>query len=272
MLLVIMITMIGMIAAQPTKKAVPQSNSYVQWQDSLRQLGTSIYQEQLEAERLKANFSFVKTLVSALQTPFSYEQSFEALDMISIQRSPDDTFRIFSWHVPLSDSSYLYYGTIQIKTADGSLKLHPLLDQTYEIENPDSAITGAGEWYGAQYYEIIPYQDSYLLLGWKGHNPLITQKVIEVLTFDEENDRVLLGKPIFSSPDTENVSRLIYRFSRTVSMHLAYEKDGNRIVLDHLVPSSAQLEGQFEHYGPDLSFDAWVLGKERLELRSDILF
>lgn len=272
LLLVSINALIGNVVAQSEQRSVPQNLSYAQYQDSLRQLGTMIYQEELEAERLKANFSFVKTLVAALQAPFSYEQPFEALDMVSIQRSPDDKFRIFSWHVPLSDSSYLYYGTIQIKTPDGSLKLYPLLDQTYEIENPDSAITGSDAWYGAQYYDIIPYQDSYLLLGWKGHNPLITQKVIEVLTLDEERDRAILGKPIFSSPETEHATRIIYRFSRQISMHLAYEKEGNRIVLDHLTPSSVQLEGQFEHYGPDLSFDAWVLGKERLELLSDILF
>lgn len=256
------------VQAQP----VPPDKSFAQWQDSLQTLGMQIYQEEAEPDRLKANFSFVRTLVAALQTSNSYSFDFDSLHMISIRKSPDNRFRIFSWHVPLSDGSYLYYGTIQLNTPDGSLKLYPLLDVTYEIRDPESVISNSTEWYGAQYYEIIPYQDSYILLGWKGHNPLVTQKVIEVLTIDQKNDQAILGKKIFNAPETTDYSRIIYHFSQQVSMHLAYDPEHNRIVFDHLVPSDEKLKGQYEHYGPDLSFDAWYLGKELLELQSHIVF
>src|SRR3546814_16711163 len=71
--------------------------------------------------------------------------------MVSILDAPDDRFRIFSWHIPLNDGSYLYYGTIQLNTPDGSLKMYPLLDKTYEITEPEQAVTAPDNWYGPPY-------------------------------------------------------------------------------------------------------------------------
>src|SRR5690606_17904102 len=134
-------------------------------------------------------------LVSALQTPHSYDFPFDSLNMVSLLRSPDDAFRIFTWHLPLNDGSYLYYGTIQLNTPDGRLQMFPLLDRTYEIATPETAVTGVQNWYGAQYYRIIPFNGDYVLLGWKGYTPHVTQKVIEILRF--AGDGVQLGKAIF---------------------------------------------------------------------------
>src|SRR3546814_873422 len=150
-------------------------------EDSLAKLGHTMYNELSEPERLEANFTFVKTLVSALKQPYSYTFPFDSLDMVSILDAPDDRFRIFSWHIPLNDGSYLYYGTIQLNTPDGSLKMYPLLDKTYEITEPEQAVTAPDNWYGAQYYCIVPLSGAYVLLGWKGHTPYVTQKVVEVL-------------------------------------------------------------------------------------------
>ena len=80
-------------------------------EDSLTKLGYAMYNEPSEPERLAANFTFVKTLVSALKVPYSYTFPFDSLGMVSILNAPDDRFRIFSWHIQLNDGSYLYYGT-----------------------------------------------------------------------------------------------------------------------------------------------------------------
>ena len=110
-------------------------------EDSLTKLGYAMYNEPSEPERLAANFTFVKTLVSALKVPYSYTFPFDSLGMVSILNAPDDRFRIFSWHIQLNDGSYLYYGTIQVNTPDGSLKMYPLLDKTFGIEAPEHAVT-----------------------------------------------------------------------------------------------------------------------------------
>lgn len=237
-------------------------------QDSLATLGYTIYNEPAEPERLKANFAFVKTLVSALKMPYSYHFGFDSLTMVSMLRSPDDQFRVFSWHVLLNDGSYLYYGTIQLNTPDGSLKMYPLLDKTYEIESPETAVTTAERWYGAQYYRIIPLGTDYLLLGWKGHTVQLTQKVIDVLSF--ANGNVKLGKAIFDSDSTRGQTRMIYRYSRNARMFMDYDRAENQIVMDHLAPPDEQDEGQYEQYGPDLTYDAWHLKNGTLVLIPDI--
>ena len=237
-------------------------------EDSLAKLGYTMYNEPSEPERLAANFAFVKTLVSALKAPYSYTYPFDSLDMVSILDAPDSSFRVFSWHIQLNDGSYLYYGTIQLNTPDGSLELYPLLDKTYEITAPEEVVTDPDNWYGAQYYRIIPLNDAYVLLGWKGHTPYITQKVIEVLRFTETG--VQLGKPVFEAPETAMHVRAVYRYSKNASMHLDYDAAENRIVFDHLAPADQRQQGQYEQYGPDLTYDAWQLGNGRLVLISDV--
>jgi len=237
-------------------------------QDSLVKLGYTIYNEPSEPERLKANFAFIKTLVSALKTPHSYHFGFDSLTMVSVLRSPDDKFRVFSWHVPLNDGSYLYYGTIQLNTPDGRLKMYPLLDKTYEIKSPETDVTAGDNWYGAQYYRMIPFGADYILLGWKGHTAQVTQKVIEILSLADGG--VKLGKAIFESDSTRGQARMIYRYSRNAQMFIDYDRTGNRIVMDHLAPPEERDEGQYEQYGPDMTYDAWQLQNGKLVLIPDI--
>lgn len=237
-------------------------------EDSLAILGYTMYNEPSEPERLDANFTFIKTLVEALKVPHSYSFPFDSLDMVSILDAPDNRFRIFSWHVQMNDGSYLYYGTIQLNTPDGELAMYPLLDKTYEIADPEQAVTTTANWYGAQYYRIVPLGDAYILLGWKGHTPYITQKVIEVLRFTENS--VQLGQAIFDSTDGALQTRAIYRYSRNASMFLDYDAAENRIVFDHLAPADERLRGQYEQYGPDLTYDAWQLDNGRLQLVQDV--
>ncbi|SEK79334.1 hypothetical protein [Parapedobacter koreensis] len=237
-------------------------------QDSLVKLGYIMYNEPSEPDRLDANFTFVKTLVAALKVPHSYSFPFDSLNMVSILAAPDGKFRIFSWHIQLNDGSYLYYGTIQLNTPDGSLKLYPLLDKTYEIQDPERAVTATDNWYGAQYYRMIPLDGDYILLGWKGYNPGMTQKVIDVLQLTGSGAR--LGKAVFNGADTQQNTRMIYRYSRQASMYMDYDSAANHIILDHLAPADTPYEGQYEHYGPDMSYDAWQLGGGRLRLISDV--
>src|SRR3546814_2526795 len=73
------------------------SQNILERQKSMAKLGFEMYNNPNELERLNANYAFIKELVIALKTPKSYYTSFDSLKMISIQTSPDDPFRIFSW-------------------------------------------------------------------------------------------------------------------------------------------------------------------------------
>lgn len=233
------------------------------WQDSLYRVGQKVFAQDAEVERIGSNFLFVKTLVSALKEPNSYFYDFEKLNMISAVRSPDDSFRIFTWNVPLQDGSYLYYGSIQFKS--GTLKLIPLLDKTFEIADSHTNELNNSVWYGAQYYEIVTFRpNQYLLLGWKGHDALVSKKVIEVLTIDTQGN-VKLGATVFA--DNKSLSRKIFTYAKRATMLLRFNKQESRLEFDHLVP----LEGGGKDQNvPDLSHDAYVLRKSDLTLLKNI--
>ncbi|MCA5003765.1 hypothetical protein [Sphingobacterium bovistauri] len=235
------------------------------WQDSLFNLGQKIYAPNTsELERIESNFLFIKILVSALKEPNSYFFNFDKLKIISSVRSPDDTFRIFSWNIPMHDGSYLYYGSIQRKS--GSLNLIPLLDKTFEIKNAELDIVGNDFWYGAQYYDIIPFQkDKYILLGWKGHNAQNTKKVIEVLRFMPNGD-IKLGDNIFLE-DT-SLARKIFTYAKEATMLLAFQNADHRIIFDHLVPLE---DSTNQRNVPDLTHDAYLLEGKGLKLLKDVL-
>lgn len=247
-------------------------NNQVLLTDSLIKLGFTMYNEVNEAERLEANYSFIKTLVALLKTPYSFNMKLDTLKMISIQQPSDNLFKIFSWHIKLDDGSFRYYGTIQVNTKDGQLKLNPIVDQSPNIKDPDHEILSDGQWYGCQYYDIIPFKkvkNQYLLLGWKGTNPDITQKIIDVLQLSDNG--VTFGKAIFTGKGIDNSgSRMIYRFNARASMLLKHEKTNNNVIMDHLAPSDPKLKGEFKYYGPDMSYDAWQMKDGQLILIEDL--
>lgn len=233
------------------------------WQDSLTSLGRQVFSVASESERMESNFLFVKTLVSALKEPNSYFYSFDSLKMISIVSSPDEQFRIFSWNMPLHDGSYLYYGAVQMRS--GTLKLTPLLDKTFELKNSNEEITDHSKWYGAQYYEIIPYSTrSYLLLGWKGHDSQCSEKVIEVLKIDPEG-KLIFGQNIFS--DDPKIVRKIFKYSKSATMLLRYNGDKRRVEFDNLVPLNS---GKNQIYIPDLSHNGYILKDGKLVFIDDV--
>ncbi|WP_130856970.1 hypothetical protein [Olivibacter jilunii] len=240
--------------------------------DSLNHLGYKMYNETNEPERLQANYIFIKTLVQYLKSPHSIDDTnLDTLKMIAIRREPKNNFRIFSWHIRLNDGSYRYYGAIQWRTKDGSLSLKALVDRSPLIDKPEEASLDNNNWYGAQYYDIIPMKglpQHYLLLGWRGTTPKVTQKVIDVLHLTESS--VAFGKKIFKDPAFATASRLIYSYNARATMLMKYEKDKDRIVMDHLAPATPSLKGQFEHYGPDMSYDAWKIKTDYLILEEDL--
>ena len=243
-------------------------------QDSLNEISFKMINDSIEPQRYNASYKFIKTLVSALKTPNSFDFSFDSLKTISIQNAPDQKFRIFSWHVMNNDGSYRYYGTIQMNKPNGELEMFPLVDYSPTLKNPADSIYTHQKWYGAQYYKIIPVLKDvdnpyYLLLGWKGNTVKSTKKVVEVLQF--KDGKAFFGMSIFDGdPDNLNKKRIIFEYDRKASMFLNYENKENRIVFDHLAPPDPNLKGRFELYGPDFSYDGFKLVNGRWKFITDL--
>jgi hypothetical protein len=234
------------------------------FQDTLERLGKKIINSSEELERKNANYNFIKTFTSALKVPGSFKFGFDSVKSFTILRSPDNKFRIFTWHVMNQDGSYRFYGTIQMNT-EGPLVMYPLADYTPFFKNPADTVTENTKWYGAQYYEIIPVSGPrpyYVLLGWKGNNVKSTQKVIEVLSF--QNNHPVLGMNIFSN--SKDHKRIIFEYTRQASMLLKFVPEKNLIVFDHLAPPDPHLKDHPETFGPDLSYDGYKLQDGRWKL------
>lgn len=251
----------------------PEISKLQLYSDTLTNLGKQMVNADDDLERKNANYQFIKTLVKALKINNSFIYPFDSLKTISILTSPDKRFRIFSWHVKNNDGSYRFYGTIQMNTG-GPLVMHPLEDYSPLLKNSEDSVTDNHKWLGALYYKIIPVQAAapyYILLGWKGNTIESTKKVIEVLSF--KNNKPVFGAPVFAG-DGKNRKRVVFQYTRQASMMLRYIPDENLIVFDHLVPPDKKMAGNFDTYGPDLSYDGYKLknGKwqfvENLDMRN----
>ncbi|RZK79670.1 MAG: hypothetical protein EOO92_08880 [Pedobacter sp.] len=243
------------------------------FQDTLIRLSKETYEAQEPEVKLAKNAVFIKTLVNSLKTHTSFYYPFDSLKTISIIKSPDNSFKVFSWSVQLNNGVYRFFGAIQMATKDGSLKLYPLIDGTDNIGDVNT-ITSNKNWFGARYYEIVPViisgkQPYYVMLGWKGNSDKTTKKVIEVLSF-EKNEPVL-GKSIFEGVKAGNSkNRIVFEYNKLNSMTLTMDKSINMIVFDHLAPFSEDMTGNFEYYASDLSFDGYKIINGRLKLVENV--
>lgn len=271
-LLIVSICCVFKLNAQHTYNVnnTPQLNKY---QDSLLILSEETFSAKDDILRLEKNTAFVKKFIAALKINGSFNYGFDSLKRISILKSSDNSFRIITWFIPLNDGTYRYYGTIQMATVNGTLKLFPLNDATNTLTDVNS-LTSNKNWLGARYYEIIPIiingkQPYFILLGWKGNNQITSKKVIEVLSF--EKNEPIFGKNIFEvSKNKPTQNRVIFEYNRQNSMTLIWDKKVNMIVFDHLVPYEPKMAGNFEFYGSDLSFDAYKITWGKLSISENV--
>ncbi|MGI4899676.1 MAG: hypothetical protein ACRYFT_13995 [Janthinobacterium lividum] len=239
------------------------------YEDSLKTLGSTFVNNENDLERKNANYQFIKTFVSALKIPGSYNYHFDSVKTVSIIYAPDNQFRMFTWHVMNEDGSFRYYGTIQLNT-NGALKMFPLTDYTPFIKNPEDSTFTAQKWLGAQYYKIVktgtetPY---YILLGWKGNTVKTTKKIIDVLSFN--NNAPVFGLPVFEG-NKKTRKRVVFEYSRQTSMLLRYVPTQQLIVFDHLAPRDAKVKTDFSFYGPDLTYDGYQLKNGKWNFVQDL--
>ncbi len=236
------------------------------YEDSLQNLGQAIVGDTIQENRTQANYKFIKTLVDALKEKNSFYYPFNKLeDFISVKKTDDNKFKVFTWFLQSDDGAYRYFGAIQVNNPK-ELELYPLLDNTQSLSRltslADTALSNT-KWLGAVYYQIIPVtavrEPYFLLLGWKGKSALSSSKVIETLRFVD-------GKPVFGLPVLESAlksqnfaNRLIFDYTKDASMMLRYVKSENLIVFDHLVAPDQKSAGMTDFYAPDLSYDGLKL-------------
>jgi len=196
--------------------------------DSLSSIQRKIQKTGNDSVRQSLNTLFRITLKTAIELPGSFSYPFDSLKKLARMTSPDKMFRIYNWNLPAANGSNFYFCFLQIpeKNTKNNFRIIELRDRSDSIPDPEHSTLDAVCWYGALYYKIIPESSKtgmvYTLLGWEGISPLQTQKVIEILTFDDKN-LPHFGKKIFNKyKDGEN-KRVIFKYSPVATMVLRYE-------------------------------------------------
>ncbi len=239
-----------------------------QKEDSIREQSVKIIQGINASDRFTADSLFTRMLVRALKTKNSFHYPFESFQTISILYSPDSVFRIFTWQMVINENVIRQHGTIQMKTYDGTLKLYPLIDKSDVTGNVMDTIGNNNGWIGAVYYKIVQKkssnQDYYTLLGFDENNIRSSRKIIEVLTF--QNDEPVFGGRYFSYEDDAvfktSHSRFILEYKKEAGPRLTYDKDLDIIVVEHLVSESNEPNKKWTLIGDgDYEGFKWKNGK-----------
>jgi len=229
-------------------------------EDSLKVLFTTILKSRSDDQKTILSQKIDSLFADILRIPASFNYSFDSLHNVGRLYSPDHDFRIINWNIPFQDGSFKYYGYIQTFNNKTMIyKSFRLSDRKDEITNPEDIILAPDKWYGALYYNIIKviagHTNYYTLLALQYSNANISRKVIEILYFDQT------GTPVFGAPifRVDNVvkKRIVFQYAAQVSMNLRYDKKLKMIVFDHLSPTEQKYTGEYEYYGPDLSFDGF---------------
>lgn len=222
-----------------------------------------------EMVRQSSCYQFIRTMVRALKVGDSFHFSFDSLQRISILTAGDQSFRILNWVLPFADSTYRYYGTIQMNDP-GKLKLFPLFDYSSLISKPTDTVTNQEHWFGALYYRMLEVKSAagkpyYLLFGWDGNDPHSNKKLIEVLSFNSKKEPVF-GASLFDfgKYDPRNkVRRFILEYKESAQVSIRYDDELKMIIFDHLQPEDPSAKDDYTTYIPDGTYEGfkWENGK-----------
>lgn len=249
--------------------------NFAESEQKLLELFTQMQSETDDRQRIVLSGKIEHELLLTLQDPLSFDYPFEQLTALGKVHADDRLLRVYTWNVSLKEGKAAAYG--------GIVQQKQSKDQPYMVVSlktpestgscpPDDKVLMANEWYGALYYRIIPVKQKnrtyYVFLGWSANDGETNFKVIEPVMFDSRN-RLLLGRNLFRV-ERKVQPRVIFEYGAQNRMTLEYDRKGKQIIFDHLSPSSSQYEGIRSFYGPDFSYDAYVLNKERWQLIREI--
>ena len=227
-------------------------------EDTLALLAYAVVNDSVEQVRFGACRTLITTLVRALKTENSFRYRFDRLKSLSILAPPDSSFRIFTWQLFVNDSTYRYYGAIQMNRPN--LVLHALKDRSRDVG--DEAVYqrfAPDNWYGALYYSLRPFDTKtgrqYMLMGFNGLEFFNKRKVVEVLSFDPSGKPVF-GSPVFlrEKPLAMPEQRLVLEYSAEASVRCNWDEQYQMVLFDHLIQIPSAYGRGFTAV-PDGSYD-----------------
>jgi hypothetical protein len=184
-----------------------------------------------------AHQAVYQRLRKILEKPDARTMQFDSLAGIQVVAPEDSTFRLFTWQLRTSDSTFHYYGFIQ-----------PLTDSLPFVELKDtrslrSEYSGYDQdtWYGALYYGITTFHTAtgeprYLVLGFNAHNARTNIKVADVLYYSSSGVR--FGDQSFIQSDssgTDIKSRVILEYADAAAGRMQFDRQRGILAFDHVI-------------------------------------
>ena len=238
-------------------------------EDTLKDYARYLITDSLPEDRMISDSIFTRTLVRALQVKHSFFYPFDSVLGVSKLYAPDSSFRIITWNINFDDYYARQKGAIQMRTADGKLKLFPLRDVSEFTANPLDSQRNASNWIGAMYYNMVKHtyggKNYYTLFGFDNNSAQSSMKWIEVLSFNSKGEPVF-GGPFFTYQKDSIKKKPEYRFGiefkKGTRVLLDYVPDEEMILVDHLISESDQPELKWT-YIPDGDYEGfkWENGK-----------
>ncbi len=227
----------------------------------LEKLYKRLVNNTVDTNRLRINDSINVIIESYVNSDTVFYHRFRNLKYLGQFTSTDSILKIVTWNLVLSGMPGKYLCYI-IKRQENEKK-NLVYKLTSDYKTPalvTDTIYSEKDWYGALYYDIKPYtingRKMWVLLGIDYGNPFISRKIIEVLSFSSDNSIVFGRKWFYTGTATKY--REVFEYASNGMMSLRFKSDST-IVFDHLVPFSPSVENDRQYYGPDYSYDAYIL-------------
>lgn len=271
----------SMIFAQKTDSSY---SAFKQAENELADLHRVAFYSRNESERVEANKKMLAVWDGIVQHPKILEYDFDLLKKdVSILTAKNRKFKLITWNTYKNDgSAYAYFGYLLVnnsrrvkkgflkhETVDG-YEFFKLIDRSMTVKSPESYIGSTDKWFGMLYYSLIECEGYYTLLGRDMNDKLTQRKFVDVLYFKADGTPVF-GKDVFKF-ERKNPKRLMFEYSSEITMSLKYNDKRNQIIYSHLGPREEGeiLKGQLQYYGPDGSYDALELRKDKWVTVEDV--
>lgn len=224
-------------------------------------------------EKEIANKAFKSYLAETIALTGVMDYPFAKLTTLGSIKSADNLVRLFNWNIEQDDESQKYYCyVLHFNESKKEFQVNELVDNSFMLPPQPEETLESKDWYGALYYSILPFEKgskkSYALIGWDGSSPMSNTKIVDVLYFNGSSAK--LGSPVFKV-NGETKRRLFFEYSKKSIMHLNYDKEQDRIIMDHLSPETPNMKGMYAFYVPDLSYDALELKNGKWILKEDVI-
>ncbi len=239
----------------------------------LKLLSDSILDGTSPRIRAEAHKKYIPLLKKALKVHGSFDYPFDSLTFMKKIVPEDKSFRMFNWLLKFEDGSFHYVAAIQLNSKD-SLHLIPLYDRSDKLDDSELLVKTYDHtnWFGALYTGIIDCKIKgkkyYLLLGWNGYNLYSDEKIIDVVSFDK-NNQVQLGAPIFDI-NGKTQTRVLFQYFGEANFLLNYIPEQKIISFDHLAPSTPKLANKPWMYVPDGSYDYFIFKRKKWLFKEDL--